>query len=128
MYWLSKLYLKGLSGIPPESQTETGSLKLQSRRYRYLLRILNVVSLLLRLEGLKNCSLVVTGTSSDILPCINVVSFHFALKRILKTAVSSSLQVPPPNTERRLSSVEVRGSLKLQSRRYRYLFRYLTVY
>ena len=43
---------KGLSGIPPESQTETGSLKLQSRRYRYLLRILNVVSLLLRLEGL----------------------------------------------------------------------------
>ena len=122
MYWLCKLYLKGLSGIPPESQTETGSLKLQSRRYRYLLRILNVVSLLLRLEGLKNCSLVVTGTSSDILPCINVVSFRFALKRIIKTAVSSSLEVPSPNYKPCLSSVEVSGSLKLQSRRYRYLF------
>ena len=36
--------------------------------------------------------------------------------RVFKTAVSS-LQVPPPNSERCLSSVVVKGSLKLQSRR-----------
>ena len=69
--------------------------------------------------------------------CIGFVSFiskvfqellqSLKQRKVFKTAVWS-LQVPPPNTERRLSSVEVRGSLKLQPRRYRYLFRYLTVY
>ena len=57
--------------------------------------------------------------------CIGFVSFiskvfQELLKsltdRVFKTAVSS-LQVPPPNSERCLSSVVVKGSLKLQSRR-----------
>ena len=48
-------------------------------------------------------------------------------ERVLKTAVSS-LQVPPLNSKRRLSSVELKGNTKLQSRRYRYLFRILNVF
>ena len=82
-----------------------------------------------RLSSIEENRVSKTAFSSLQVPLLNsyhvLTSSHIRWgERVFKTAVSS-LQVPSPNSKRRFPSVEVKASLKLQSRRYRYLFEFL---
>ena len=88
-----------------------GSLKLQSRRYRYLLRTLNVDALCLDKRVFKTAASSLQVPLPKSYRVLTSPFFHWG-ERVFKTAVSS-LQVPSPNSKCRRSSAWVKGSLYL---------------